>query len=79
MLLRDLRELLVKDPFDPFRIRLINGDFHDVADPVAFYIYRDGNRCFHASQDGHWALFTIDRIVSLESLMTESSPPLDDA
>ena len=76
MLGRDLREMLVKDPFDPFRIRLINGDFHDVFDPVAFYIYRDGNRCFHATQDGN--LFKIDAIVSLESLLTESAPPVNE-
>lgn len=78
MLLDDLKELLAKEPFDPFRIRLVNGDSHDVFDPVLFYIYRDGTRCFYATHDGHWVLFTLDRIVSFESLFSESPPPPDD-
>ncbi len=68
-MLDELRELLSKTVYEPFRIRLISGDHYDIADASLFVIYADGSHCFYASTDGHWVIFAADRIVSLESLL----------
>ncbi|MCK6483429.1 MAG: hypothetical protein L6R00_04750 [Phycisphaerae bacterium] len=31
----DIRELLTRDPFRPFRVRLSSGDHYDVRDPLS--------------------------------------------
>jgi hypothetical protein len=35
MAMDDLRELLTRDPFRPFRVRLTSGDHYDVRDPLS--------------------------------------------
>lgn len=62
MIERELRALLQRQPFEPFRIKLVNGDGHDL---VA--LLEDG--VYVASQDGHWAEFPYDRFASFESLL----------
>ena len=77
-MLRDaLRNLIDADPFEPFRIKLVNGDWFDVFDPntaavqqVAVYI---------ASHDQNWAVIPIDKINSIESLMADYHGHADSA
>ena len=70
-----LRILLAAQPFEPFRIKLVNGDGHDVvyADLVA--VLEVG--VYVTTQDGHWAEFPFDRIASFESLVSDfpGGPP----
>jgi hypothetical protein len=33
MIRRDLRDLLARQPFGPFQIKLVNGDIHKIFDP----------------------------------------------
>lgn len=71
MIERALYSLLAREPFLPFRIKLVNGDAHDVAYPNLVALLADG--IFLTSFDGHWVEFPFDRIASIESLVT----PLD--
>jgi len=64
---RELRALLQRQPFEPFRIKLVNGDGHDVLYPDLVALLEDG--VYVASQDGHWAEFPYDRFASFESLL----------
>jgi len=64
---RELRELLLRDPFLSFRIKLVNGDAHDIAYPRNLALLTDS--VYAAPFDGHWAQFPYHRIVSLESLI----------
>ena len=68
MFLNDIRELLARDPFEPFRIKLVSGDAHDIFSPAVFHIMADEERCFHASGDGTGYLFAVKYIVSLEAI-----------
>ena len=63
----EVRELLARDPFQPFHIKLANGDAHDVPNPAGAAMLERG--LYIASQDGHWAQFPYDRVASLESLI----------
>ena len=69
-MLQDLLEQLRKEPFDPFRITLTNGTHYDVYDPELVVLLNDNRKCFLTPSDGHWYLFRVNRIVSLESLLT---------
>ena len=75
MIERELRALLGRQPFEPFRIKLVNGDGHDVvyADLVA--LLEQG--VYITSEGGHWAQFPFDRIASFESLVGDfqAGPP----
>ncbi len=35
MAMDDLRELLTRDPFQPFRVRLTSGDHYDIRNPLS--------------------------------------------
>ncbi len=72
----ELADLQAKWPFEPFRIKLVNGDFHDVGHPLSMAILSVG--VFIASQDGHWAIFTINRISAIESLLPFENLPGDE-
>ena len=72
MIERELRALLNRHPFEPFRIKLVNGDGHDVvyADLVA--LLEEG--VYITSEGRHWAQFPFDRIASFESSCPTSKP-----
>jgi hypothetical protein len=53
--------------FSPFRIKLINGDAHDVSDPMIAAML--GRTVFIAPRHGEWVKFRYNRIASLESLL----------
>jgi hypothetical protein len=36
----DIRDLLSRDPFQPFRIRLTSGDYYDIRDPFSVAMMR---------------------------------------
>jgi hypothetical protein len=64
---QELLVLLGREPFSPFRIKLINGDAHDVSDPMmAAPLQRS---LYLAPHDGEWVEFRYNRIASLESLL----------
>jgi len=65
---REIRILLRREPFMPFRIKLVNGDGHDVGYPDLVAVLEEG--LYVASSDGHWAQFPFERIASLESLVS---------
>jgi hypothetical protein len=61
-----VRELL-ENEVTPFRIKLINGDAHDVGSTEEAAVLALG--LYIASPDGNWAEFPYTSIVSLESLV----------
>ena len=75
MLLNDLLDLLEKDPFEPFRITLVNGSYHDISLPWTVTFLR--RRVFITTIGGEWALFPFEMVVSLESLLADfqGGPP----
>jgi hypothetical protein len=64
-----LRDLLAADPFEPFRLKLINGDIHDVFDPQTVSPGR--HEVFIALPDLNWVSFAYDKINSVESLISD--------
>lgn len=64
---QEVLALLANDPFKPFRIKLINGDAHDVEHPLGAAVLDRGP--FIAPRDGEWVEFRYNRIASLESLL----------
>jgi hypothetical protein len=70
MILRELKLHLRREPFEPFRIRLDGNVYYDIAYPGGFSLLNRDTFCFYAMRDGHWAAFPLERIVSLESLIT---------
>ena len=69
MLERDLTDLLEKDPFEPFRITLVNGFYHDILLPQTVTFLKE--RVFITDTHGQWALFPFQAMVSLESLVSD--------
>ena len=69
-MIRDhLNQLLAREAFEPFRIRLVNGDSHDVFDPQTTAVLR--STVVIASHDQNWVVFPIDKINSIESLIAD--------
>ncbi len=67
MIEREISNLLRREPFQPFRVKLVNGDAHDVGDPGLVAFLEEG--LYVLSAGGYWAEFPFDRIASLESLV----------
>lgn len=60
-----LQELLRKEPFEPFRIRLSSGDFYEVRDPSSVALMK--NRAFIAMPDGErWSFCAYLHIAAVE-------------
>jgi len=55
--------------FEPFRIKLIHGDYHDVFDPNTVSFERQV--LFIASTDQNWVVFSYSKINSIESLIAD--------
>ncbi len=68
-MLEALDELLAAVPFEPFRIKMINGDSFDIVLQEALVIFRDQGHAFLAMSHGHWATFRLAFISSFESLL----------
>ena len=71
-----LRRLLDATPFEPFRIKLVNGDHQDVFDPLTVSLER--RVVFIASPDQNWCVFPVSKINSIESLIADYHGQLDD-
>lgn len=67
MIPRDILDLLARDPFVPFRIKLVNGDAHDVTHPALVAFLEEG--LFISYSSGEWAEFPFAHVASLESLI----------
>ena len=67
MIEREIRDLLRRDPFVPFRVKLVNGDAHDISHPWLVAELKDGLYVLYAS--GEWVIFAYERVASLESLI----------
>jgi hypothetical protein len=65
----DLSKLATREPFEPFRIRLVNGDFHDIFYPQNVVVTKTIVN-IHAP-DQNWVFFPIDKIASVESLIAD--------
>lgn len=65
----ELQDLVDSEPFEPFRIKLVNGDHIDVANPGTVAVQRS-TVCLYF-RDGHWLVFPLDKINSLESLVAD--------
>lgn len=63
----EIVELLQRVPFEPFRVKLVNGDRHDIAYPDLVAVLKDG--LYIVSDDGYWAQFPFRWVASLESLI----------
>ncbi len=63
----EIRELLRRDPFEPFRIRLTSGDHYDIADPNSVALGQ--RRLFIAFTDAdRWAACAYLHVAAVESL-----------
>jgi len=63
----EIREMLRRDPFEPFRIRLSSGDAYEIRDPNTVAIMK--NRLFVAFPDGEtWAFCSYLHIAAVESV-----------
>jgi hypothetical protein len=69
MLTTQLELLLSASPFEPFRIKMVNGDVFDVFDPQTAALQR--RTVFIAAQDQNWVVLPIDKTCSLESLIAD--------
>jgi len=62
----EIRELLAKDPFEPFRLRLSSGDGYDIVDPQSVAVMR--NRIFVALPGGEkWVFIPFLHIAAIEA------------
>jgi hypothetical protein len=63
----EIRDLLRRDPFEPFRIKLTSGDSYDIRDPNAVALGK--SRVFIAFPDTDtWTFFSYLHIAAVESL-----------
>jgi hypothetical protein len=68
-----------KEPFEPFRLKLVNGDWHDVFYPQNMVVMK--TIVTLTPPDQNWVIFPIDKINSVESLIADFTghPPQDSA
>jgi hypothetical protein len=72
--LRDeLQYQAAADPFEPFLIKLVNGDSHEIRDPQDLSI--GTGTATITTADKRWTVFPLDKINSLESLSPPTPPP----
>jgi hypothetical protein len=63
---KELEEYLFKEPFEPFRIRMSDGTYHDIQRP-GLAVPTD-TRLFLALPDGGWTLLVLRQVTSLEDV-----------
>lgn len=64
----DLRDLLQRGPFEPFRIKLVNGEAHDIFHPQTVALQQSSLNLFPFDQN--WVIFPLD-IASIELLIAD--------
>ena len=69
MFVQSLEELFTAKPFEPFRLRLVNGDSHDIFYPHTVSLLSSSLNVYHA--DGNWAIIPYDKIAAIESLIAD--------
>jgi len=69
MLREELQILIEREPFEPFRIKLVNGDIHDVFHPHNTAVLEWSVSIMPPDQN--WVVFPLDKIASIESLMAD--------
>ena len=69
MLREELQILIERDPFEPFRIKLVNGDSHDVFHPHNTAVLEWSVSI--TPPDQNWVLFPLDKIASIESIIAD--------
>ncbi|MBI5864826.1 MAG: hypothetical protein HZB38_10015 [Planctomycetes bacterium] len=63
----ELRELLTRDPFEPFRLRLTSGDTYEIRDPQSVAVMK--SRMFVAMPGGdHWLFVPFLHVAAIESI-----------
>ena len=63
----EFREILTREPFEPFRIRLSSGDSYEIRDPQAVALMR--NRLFVALPDGdRWVFIPFLHVAAVEAV-----------
>jgi hypothetical protein len=67
---RQLQELVQAEPFEPFRLKLVNGDFFDVCKPLGVAVQT--KTVLLALGDQNWVVFPLDKLNSIESLISEN-------
>lgn len=68
-MLEELKNLLRKADFEPFRLVLLNGQQFDVDNPTMLVIYEYARYAFFAERAGQWAMFPLSAICTLQSLI----------
>jgi hypothetical protein len=69
MIRSELGRLIAKDPFEPFQIKLVNGDAHNVFYPDNVVVEKMIVSIMWPDQN--WVVFPLDKIASLESLIAD--------
>lgn len=63
----DIRDLLKREPFEPFRVRLTSGDHYDIRDPLSAALMK--SRLFIAlPRSERWVIVPFLHIAALETL-----------
>src|SRR5437868_15231612 len=69
----EIRELLDRDPFKPFRVQLSSGKHYDIRDPLAVAVMR--NQLFVTLPDGErWVFVPYLHIAAVEALKNGTGP-----
>ena len=69
MISQEIQELIDRTPFEPFQIKLVNGDSYNVSDPRTLVVLE--SQIMIAMFDQNWVIFPHDKINSLESLFSD--------
>jgi hypothetical protein len=62
---RTIQELLDKEPFEAFRIRMSDGNFYDVTNPVV--VVSMNTKLFIALPEDRWKFLSYQNMTSIES------------
>jgi hypothetical protein len=69
MISDEIQDLIDKEPFEPFRLKLVNGDAHDIMNPGVLVVLQ--SVIMLALPDQNWVIFPHDKVNSLESLLSD--------
>ena len=69
MIRDELARLIAREPFEPFQIKLVNGDAHNIFYPHNIAVEKTTVSIMWPDQN--WVVFPLDKIASLESLIAD--------
>ena len=69
MIRAEIKLLILRKPFEPFRICLVHGVCHNVVSPDEIAVLTTTVQLFPADQT--WMICPLDKIASVESLLTD--------